>query len=169
MKQKALLIALIVSLLSVCSLQAQRTAGRRKFTGTLSLSAVAVDGGIGIFNVLVNPSMGWFVKDNLSVGATIHYEGTGELGGLGLGPQVTYYFPSKSNVNFFLDAFGGLQMIHFSGYNFVGGAIGVGAGVSCAITPRVAWRSGIDYKMGIYSGPSLMHRLGLDMGFSINF
>ena len=77
MKQKTLLIALIVSLLSVCSLEAQRTAGRREVTGTLSLSAVAIEGGIGVFNVLVNPSIGWFVKDNLSVGATIHYEGTG--------------------------------------------------------------------------------------------
>ena len=169
MKQKTSLIALIVSLLSVCSLEAQRTAGRREVTGTLSLSAVAIEGGIGVFNVLVNPSIGWFVKDNLSVGATIHYEGTGELGGLGLGPQVAYYFPSQNNLNFFLNAFGGLQMIHFSGYNFVGGAVGVGAGLSCNITPRVAWRSGVDYKMGIYSGPSLIHRIGLDMGFSVNF
>lgn len=169
MKQKTLLIALIVSLLSVSTLQAQRTAGRREVTGTFSLSAVAAYGGFGLFNVLVNPSIGWFVKDNLSVGATLHYEGTGELGGLGLGPQVTYYFPSKSIVNFFLDAFGGLQMINFGGYNFVGGAVGVGAGVSCDITPRVAWRSGIDYKMGIYSSSNLVHRIGLDMGFSVNF
>ena len=36
-------------------------------------------------------------------------------------------------------------------------------------SPRVAWRSGVDYKMGIYSGPSLIHRIGLDMGFSVNF
>lgn len=169
MKQKTLLIALIVALLSVCTLQAQRTDGRREFTGTLSLSAVAVNGGVGLFNVLINPSMGWFVKDNLSIGATLYYEGTGELAGLGLGPQVSYYFPSKGDLNLFLNAFGGLQMIHFAGYNFVGGAIGVGAGVSYSITPRIAWRSGIDYKMGIYSGPSLMHRLGLDMGFSVNF
>ena len=169
MKQKTLLIALIVSLLSVCSLEAQRTAGRREVTGTFSLSAVASEGGIAIFNVLVNPSIGWFVKDNFSVGATIHYEGTGELGGLGLGPQIAYYFPSQNSLNFFLDAFGGLQMVHFAGYNVVGGAVGVGAGVSCAITPRVAWRSGVDYKMGIYSGSSLIHRIGLDMGFSVNF
>ena len=169
MKQKALLIALIVSLLSVCSLQAQKTAGLREFTGTLSLSAVAAEGDIGLFNVLINPSIGWFVKDNLSLGATLYYEGTGDFGGLGLGPQARYYFPSRSNMSFFLDAFGGLQMIHFAGHNIVGGALGVGGGISYAITPRVAWKSGFNYKMGIYSGPSLIHRIGLDMGFSVNF
>ena len=169
MKQKTLLIALIVSLFSVCSLQAQKTAGLREFTGTLSLSAVASDGDLGLFNVLINPSIGWFVKDNLSLGATLYYEGTGQLGGLGLGPQVRYYFPTSSNLNFFLDAFGGLQMVHFAGYNTVGGALGVGGGVSYALTPRVAWMSGFNYTMGIYSGSQLLHRLGLDMGFSVNF
>lgn len=169
MKQKTLLIALIVSLLSVCSLQAQKTAGLREFTGTLSLSAVAAEGGIGLFNVLINPSIGWFVKDNLSLGATLYYEGTGDFGGLGLGPQARYYFPSSSNMSFFLDAFGGLQMIHFAGHNIVGGALGVGGGISYAITPRVAWKSGFNYKMGIYSSSQLLHRLGLDMGFSVNF
>lgn len=169
MKQKALLIALIVSLLSVCSLQAQKTAGLREFTGTLSLSAVAAEGDIGLFNVLINPSIGWFVKDNLSLGATLYYEGTGDFGGLGLGPQARYYFPSSSNMSFFLDAFGGLQMIHFAGHNIVGGALGVGGGISYAITPRVAWKSGFNYKMGIYSSSQLLHRLGLDMGFSVNF
>lgn len=60
-------------------------------------------------------------------------------------------------------------MIAFSGYNFVGGAIGVGGGVAYAITPRVAWRSGVNYKMGIYSDANLIHRIGLDMGFTLNF
>ncbi len=169
MKQKRLLIALVVILLSVCSLQAQRETGRREVAGTLSLATVAGSDGFGVFNVLLNPSIGWFVKDNLSVGASLYYEGTGSLGAFGLGPQVYYYFPSKSNINIYLDAFAGLQMIAFSGYNFVGGAIGVGGGVAYAITPRVAWRSGVNYKMGIYSDANLIHRIGLDMGFTLNF
>ncbi|WP_299367198.1 hypothetical protein [uncultured Porphyromonas sp.] len=60
-------------------------------------------------------------------------------------------------------------MLSLIGYNVGGGAVGVGAGLSCDITPRVAWRSGVDYKMGIYSGSSLIHGIGLDMGFSVNF
>ena len=126
-------------------------------------------------NLNFSPSIGYFVIDNLAIGAQIvvNSEKTGDVSTstTAFGPSVRYYFTSLGNN---AKLFGGLNIAFGSSkqddVSVSATAFGVEAGAAFFLNQSIALEAGLGYnslKVKDYDDPT--NTIGLRVGFQIHF
>jgi hypothetical protein len=136
-------------------------------------------GGGGAFQATIDPKIGFFLKDNLALGAYIDFglataKGAGTTTNYGVGALARYYINDpKTNVlkhgRLFFEGNAGIEGISVSnGSNTTGLGIGIGPGYAYFITPNIGLETLLKYNgiVGFGSQP-YTSSLNLGIGFQI--
>lgn len=172
------------SLLIVCTigfgtLQAQIQKGNVMVGGNISNMTLGLDDG-GAFSMTLSPKAGWFIKNNLALGAYVDF---GLMAAKHVKPSVNYgvgalgrYYLNDPNINNVLrkTRFFGEATVGIEGYNPSGGdntnglGISAGPGIAYFITPNIGLEGLVKYKgiVGFGSSPAASN-LVFGLGFQI--
>jgi len=170
---------IIVSVL-VCSLFLIKTYSQTE-SGTLLLGGGASTalnfGGGTTFNIGISPDIGYFVEDNIAIGARVPLSlAAGEdyrMISYGITPFVRYYFDQMDDMLIFITANIGIDGmstkiggVSDSNTGFIGGA---GIGVAHMLTKNIGIEGIFGYSFMKYKDVDLRSRLGIDAGFQIYY
>lgn len=177
MKEK-ICTALIISILVFGDVQAQIQQGNVMVGGNISNMNLSLDNGGG-FNMTLNPKAGWFIRNNLALGAYVDF---GLATAKGIKPSINYgvgalgrYYINDPAINvlrktrFFGEATVGIEGFNpSSGDNTNGLGMSVGPGIAYFITPNIGLEGLIKYRgiVGFGSSPASSN-LVFGIGFQI--
>lgn len=134
------------------------------------------------FSLNINPKVGWFVKDNLAVGADVNFGLNTQKGATtfayGVGAFGRKYYGAETNnlartAKWFLEANAGLSGLNISGTNLVssntnGFKVGIGPGYSYFISQNIALEALAKYNLTAGFGNSTtVNNITLGLGFQI--
>ncbi|MEO8719553.1 MAG: hypothetical protein ABI297_03325 [Ginsengibacter sp.] len=133
----------------------------------------------GAFQATINPKVGFFVRDNLALGAYLSFglataKGAGTTTNYGVGALGRYYVnDSTTNIlrhgRLFFEGTVGLEGVSVSnGSNTTGLGIGIGPGYTYFITPNIGFETLLKYN-GIvgFGSQAYNSSLNLGIGFQI--
>ena len=150
-------------------------------SGTILLggnAAIALNfGGGTAFEIGVAPDIGYFVQDNLAIGARVPLAlTTGDEYRMicyGIAPFVRYYFQEMDDMLVFVTANLGIDGVSTkiagvsdSNTGFIGGA---GIGVAHMLTNNIGIEGIFGYSFQKYQDVDLLSRKGIDAGFQIYY
>ncbi|VBB46739.1 putative OprF membrane domain protein [uncultured Paludibacter sp.] len=169
MKTKSFVLALAI--LCSSAIFAQTEKGNLVVSGSTSLqiqnSSWSDDNG-STTTVQFNPSIGYFVANNLCVGVSLSVMSQDESSQFSILPSLGYYFPVQGSLKPYLQlglGYGSLK----SGSSSVGGlAVGAGGGVAYFLNENVSLDFGLQYLRNDYDG-YILNNVGGLVGFSIFF
>jgi hypothetical protein len=109
------------------------------------------------FDIDINPKLAFFVRNNLALGAYLHFslntsKGAGADVGYGIGPMGRYYISDPTinvlrHARFFFEANAGIEGTNpASGDNTNGLGLGIGPGLAYFITPNVGLEGLLKYQ-----------------------
>jgi hypothetical protein len=178
MKKISSVFILIASFLITNKLSAQIQRGNILVGGDLAGFNLDLGSG-GAFQATIDPKIGFFLKDNVALGAYIDFrlstaKGFGTTTNYGVGALARYYVNDPTtNVlkhgRLFFEGNAGIEGISASnGSNTTGLGIGVGPGYAYFITPNIGLETLLKYNgiVGFGSRP-YTSRLNLGVGFQI--
>lgn len=173
-----ILLLSAITLMSVFMSAAQIRQGNIMVGGTISNMKLGLDRG-GVFEMQVSPKAGWFIRNNLALGAFVDFS---LLAAKGSRPSTSYgigalgrYYVNDPTVNVYRKAlFFGEATAGFEGYNPAGGensnglGITIGPGITYFITPSIGIEALTKYRgiVGFGSSPVVSNLL-LGLGFQI--
>ena len=167
MKTKAFILSAIVLLSSVAFSQTEK--GKWTVSGNTSLQILnSSNGDDNSTTVTLNPSAGYFVANNLAVGASLALTSQEGASSFSILPTAIYYFPTASQVKPYLQAGIGYGNVKVSGFSMGGLAIGGGAGIAYFINKNVSLDLGLQYLRNDYDG-GILNTFGGVVGFSLFF
>jgi hypothetical protein len=178
MKKTINAFVLIASFLITNQLSAQIQRGNILVGGDIAGFNLDLNSG-GAFQATIDPKIGFFLKDNVALGAYIDFslstaKGFGTTTSYGVGALARYYVNDPAtNVlkhgRLFLEGNAGIEGISFSnGSNTTGLGIGVGPGYAYFITPNIGLEALLKYN-GIvgFGSRAYSSSLNLGVGFQI--
>lgn len=134
------------------------------------------------FSLNINPKVGWFVRDNLAVGADVNFGLNTQKGattftyGVGAFGR-KYYGAAATNLartaKWFLEANAGISGVNITGTNLVtsntnGFKVGIGPGYSYFISQNIALEALAKYNLTAGFGNSTtVNNISLGLGFQI--
>ena len=141
-------------------------------SSSLQIMNMKPEGGDASTTVTLTPSVGYFIADNLSLGASLSLLSTEDLTTISALPTATYYFETGSNVKPLISLGIGYASISFDdGYDddtYGGLALGVGAGMVFLINQNVGLNIGIQYSRNDFDY-GVVNTFGGVLGFSVFF
>ena len=152
---------------SVTSLSfAQTSKSNLMLGGSASYNSYSYEGGSSSTELNVNPSIGYFVIDNLALGAQLGYNlPSGSEATIMGGPFVRYYFVSlASNVKLFGQA--DAEFSKTAGASEISTNIGGSAGLASFISKSTALEVSFGYHKNTLAKLS---QFGVNVGFQIHF
>ena len=177
MKEK-ICTAVIISILVFSSVQAQIQQGNVMVGGNISNMNLSLDNGGG-FNMTLSARAGWFIRNNLALGAYVDF---GLAAAKGIKPSINYgvgalgrYYINDPAINvlrktrFFGEATVGIEGYNPSaGDNTNGLGISAGPGIAYFVTPNIGLEGLIKYRgiVGFGSSPASSN-LVFGIGFQI--
>ncbi|MBV8253940.1 MAG: hypothetical protein JO154_15155 [Chitinophaga sp.] len=180
--KKIRLLTLVFFTLILGSASAQIQKGNLMIGSDITNMAVVFQNSSTTFNFVLDPKIGWFIKDGLAIGGYANFglqtsKGAGSDVSYGVGAFARYYVEDKNirklefskRVRFFAEANAG-----FAGRNPANGTttngfnVGIGPGISYFITPNVGLEGLFKYDLTVGGGNSTTaNRLSLGIGFQI--
>lgn len=169
---------LIGCMLMFSSIKAQIQQGNVMVGGNIANMNLSLDNGGG-FNMTLSPKAGWFIRNNLALGAYIDF---GLTTAKGIKPSTSYgigalgrYYVNDPNINvlrktrFFGEATVGIEGVNPStGDNTNGLGMSVGPGIAYFVTPNIGLEGLVKYRgiVGFGSSPASSN-LVFGLGFQI--
>ncbi len=157
-------VLLGVCMLFTMALSAQTMKGNWLAGGSAGFNSYTPDGGDAQTTISFAPNLGYFVMDNLAVGASIGYENASDAySSFGFGPFVRYYFLNLGeSAKLMAQASYNILSVTPEGGDAVSGSeLGLAAGVAYFLNPHVAME-------GILGYTSNSGDLGKGSGFGLN-
>jgi hypothetical protein len=177
---KKLLLASIIILASFISVQAQTQKGNVLLGADITHLNLDLQSGNTLFDVTIDPKMGWFVRNNKMIGVNFNFGLTTQTGATtvdyGVGVFGRDYFGAASTdlvrkMKWFLEANVGIFGTNTSGSAHAstnGLGFGIGPGLSYFITPNVALEALAKYNLTVGFGNSTTdNAIGAQLGFQI--
>ena len=171
MKVKSIILVLFIVCVSSAS-YSQTNKGNWIVSGssTLQVTNNKFEGGDdGATTVILSPSIGYFVANNLSLGVAMTLmtsEGTTAISVL---PTASYYIETQSQLKPFIDLGIGYSSISDDEDTYGGLAIGAGVGIMYELNKNVGLNIGLQYLRSDYSEIGVANTIGGMIGFSIFF
>ena len=171
--KKIISVLFIVSFLMTNKLSAQIQKGNILVGGDIAGFNLDLGSG-GAFQATIDPKIGFFIRDNVALGAYINFglstaKGFGTTTNYGVGALARYYVNDPTtNVlkhgRLFFEGNAGIEGISVSnGSNTTGLGIGVGPGYAYFITPNIGLETLLKYN-GIVGFGSQADRSSLNLG-----
>jgi hypothetical protein len=177
---KKLFLGAVIILTSVISANAQTQKGNVLIGGDITHLNLDLQSGNTIFDITIDPKMGWFVRNNKLVGVNFNLGLTTQTGATtvsyGVGIFGRDYFGAASTdlvrkMKWFLEANLGIIGTNTSGSAHAstnGLGVGIGPGLSYFITPNVALEALAKYNLTVGFGNSTTdNAIGAQLGFQI--
>ena len=171
--KKIISVLFIASFLMTHKLSAQIQKGNILVGGDIAGFNLDLGSG-GAFQATIDPKIGFFIRDNVALGAYINFglstaKGFGTTTNYGVGALARYYVnEATTNVlkhgRLFFEGNAGIEGISVSnGSNTTGLGIGVGPGYAYFITPNIGLETLLKYN-GIVGFGSQAYRSSLNLG-----
>lgn len=182
MRKAAYLALTLISMAFSANTYAQTEKGNTLVGATLGNIGGVFANGTSTFNLSISPKLGWFIKDDVALGAMVN---TGLSAGsgtttfnYGVGAFGRYYIKDKSielskRSRWFLEANAGISGVNKSvkggsSSNTNGLGLGVGPGLAYFITPNIGLEALLKYDLTVGFGSSTTsHAVGVGVGFQI--
>ena len=126
------------------------------------------EGGDASTTVTLSPSIGYFVANNLAIGASVSLQSTEGTTIYSILPTASYYFETQSQIRPFVELGIGYASISADDENFGGLAVGAGAGIMYLFNQNVGLNVGLQYLRNDFD-LGVINTFGGAMGFSIFF
>lgn len=169
MKIKLFITMMIaVSLFSMAYSQIHKGIWIVSGNSSFQVSSTTPEGGDASTTVTLSPSIGYFVANNLAIGASVSLQSTEGTTVYSILPTASYYFETQSQIKPFVDLGLGYANISADGDNFGGLALGAGAGIVYLFNQNVGLNVGLQYLRNDFD-VGVINTFGGMMGFSIFF
>ncbi|MBB2144213.1 hypothetical protein GM921_01835 [Pedobacter sp. LMG 31464] len=125
-----------------------------------------------VFSLSLSPQAGYFVKDNLAIGAKLGLNVASASGttatSWGIGPFVRGYFGGTEKSKFFAEGNAGLGGVSYSGASSTAYNLGATLGYAYFITKNIGLETGLGYGYSNSTDGGMgSSDLGLNLGFQI--
>jgi hypothetical protein len=185
MKKLTLLLCASMGLLGMSRSSAQIQQGNLLVGATLGDLKLGLQSGNTSFSIAVSPKIGYFIKDNIVVGAMVnlgfstdHYSNVFDYG---VGAFGRYYFGQKENMvimqhaRFFVEGNVGITGQNSDQKGSSAGSVstnglglGIGPGVAYFITPNIGLEALLKYDLGVgFGNATTSNNFGINVGFQI--
>ena len=169
MKKKLFMaMTLILSMSSMVFAQTQKGNWILSGNSSLQVSSTKPEKGESTTTVILNPSVGYFVANNLAVGAGVSLRADEGSTHFSVLPTASYFFESQSQVKPFAQLGIGYSSISNGDNTYGGLALGAGAGIVYLLNRNVGINLGLQYMRSDYDG-AINNTLGGIIGLSVFF
>ena len=170
MKIKSIILLFLFVCLSSVS-YSQTNKGNWIVSGSTSLQITnnKPEYGDGVTTVILNPSVGYFVANNFSIGAMMSLFSADGSTAISVLPTASYYLGTQSQVKPFIDLGIGDSSISADDDTYGGLAIGAGLGIMYELNRNVGLNIGLQYLRNDYDRIGVTNSFGGMIGFSVFF
>lgn len=168
---KKIFLSLVIIFIAL-STQAQTEKGTWLLGGSASFSSSKPANSSSVTNTLFSPAAGYFVNNDLAVGAGINFQNlNGNYSSISFAPFVRYYFlPIGTNAKLFGNGSFGYGSYKFTGSNSNSLTTWeLSAGPAFFLNKNVALELALAYGSASYSPNDAVNTVSLKAGFQIHF
>lgn len=152
---------------------AQTEKGTLMLGGSAGFSSTKVKGMDASTSVEISPTIGYFVGENIAVGAGVSVQSVKDVNTtFGIGPFVRYYFlPIGTNAKLFGHANFGFMSSKDKGASESDNATtwGIAAGPAFFLNPSIALEATLGFQSLKFKDVDAINSFGLSVGFQIHF
>lgn len=182
MRKAAYLALTLIAMAFSANTYAQTEKGNTLVGATLGNIGGVFANGTNTFKLNLSPKAGWFIKDNVALGAMVNLGLTAGSGtstfDYGVGAFGRYYISDKKmdlskRSRWFLEANAGISGVNKSikggsSSNTNGLGLGFGPGLAYFLTPTIGLEAMLKYDLTLGFGSSVAsHAIGVGVGFQI--